>query len=88
MSLEIQWHDTDPETGERRRLRAEKFGGRWRFHWRLRRYERWQPLDPTQTMWEHVLDSLQRRYRRREGVSDEDVEYVERLLRAWRDEEE
>jgi hypothetical protein len=32
-------------------------------------------------MWEHVLDSLQRRYRRREGVSDEDVEQVERILK-------
>jgi hypothetical protein len=36
-------------------------------------------------MWEHVLDSLRRRYRRREGVSDADVEQVERLLKAWRD---
>jgi hypothetical protein len=32
-------------------------------------------------MWEHVLDSLQRRYRRREGVSDEDIDQVERILR-------
>ena len=36
-------------------------------------------------MWEHVLDSLRRRYRRREGVSDEDVEQVERLLKDWRE---
>ena len=35
-------------------------------------------------MWEHVLDSLKRRYRRREGVSDEDVEQVERILRDWK----
>jgi hypothetical protein len=41
-------------------------------------------------MWEHVLDSLKRRYRRREGVSDEDVAQVERIvkdLRRRRDEE-
>jgi len=42
-------------------------------------------------MWEHVLDSLKRRYRRREGVSDEDVDQVERIvkdLQRRRDEEE
>jgi len=91
MPVEIQWHDLDPETGERRRLRAEKFAGQWRFRWRLRRYERWNVLEPTREMWEHVLDSLKRRYRRREGVTDADVAYVERILAAWpavRDEEE
>ncbi len=31
-------------------------------------------------MWEHVLDSLKRRYRRREGVEDEDIEQVEKIL--------
>jgi hypothetical protein len=31
-------------------------------------------------MWDHVLDSLKRRYRRREGVSDEDIEQVERII--------
>ena len=34
-------------------------------------------------MWEHILDGLQRRYRRREGVSDEDLTQVERILKAW-----
>ena len=42
-------------------------------------------LEPTRAMWEHVLDSLKRRYRRREGVSDEDVAQVERVLRQWRE---
>ena len=32
-------------------------------------------------MWELLLDALRRRYRRREGVTDEDVEQVERILR-------
>ena len=31
-------------------------------------------------MWEHILDSLQRRYRRREGVDDRDIQQVEKLL--------
>jgi hypothetical protein len=92
MSLEIKWNDTDPETGERRFLRADKFAGTWRFCYRKQRRDvQWRPLQPTRLMWEHVLDSLKRRYRRREGVSDEDVAQVERLLLDWRgpeDEEE
>ena len=84
--MEIKWTDTDPETGERRYLRAEKFAGRWRFSYRgQRRDVRWLRLEPTRAMWEHVLESLRRRYRRREGVSDEDVEQVERVLKDWRE---
>ena len=71
---------------------AEKFAGEWNFRWKLQRRGPWtRGLQPTLAMWEHVLDSLQRRYRRREGVSDEDVEQVERILAVWReplDEEE
>jgi hypothetical protein len=92
MTLEIKWTDTDPESGERRYLCAEKFAGEWRFRWKLQRRGPWnRGLTPSRAMWEHVLDSLRRRYRRREGVSDEDVTQVERLLRGWRerrDEEE
>jgi hypothetical protein len=84
--MEIKWTDTDPETGERRYLRAEKFAGQWHFSYRAQRRDvRWQRLEPTRAMWEHVLESLRRRYRRREGVSDEDVTQVERLLKAWRE---
>ena len=32
MAIEIKWNDKDPETGERRYLRAEKFAGKWRFN--------------------------------------------------------
>jgi hypothetical protein len=82
MSVEIKWDDNDPETGQRRWLRAAKFAGGWHFSYRLRRRDvRWERLEPTRQMWEHVLDSLKRRYRRREGVSDEDVALVERILR-------
>ncbi len=84
--MEIKWTDTDPETGRRRYLRAARFAGRWRFSYRNQRRDvRWLDLTPTRQMWEIVLDSLKRRYRRREGVSDEDVAQVERVLREWRE---
>lgn len=84
--MQIKWTDKDPETGERRFLCAEKFGGTWRFRWKLQRRGEWnRGLEPTRQMWEHVLDSLKRRYRRREGVSDEDVALVERILADWRE---
>ena len=89
MTIEIKWTDTDPATGERRFLSAEKFAGQWRFKWKLQRRGPWtRGLEPTREMWEHVLDSLRRRYRRREGVSDEDIEQVERILEEWRRREE
>jgi hypothetical protein len=80
--MEIKWTDEDPETGQRRFLSAARFAGEWSFKWKLQRRGDWTPgLVPTRAMWEHVLDSLKRRYRRREGVSDEDVAQVERILR-------
>ena len=86
MSTEIKWTDTHPETGERRYLRAAKFAGRWQFSYRNQRRDvRWCELQPTREMWEIVLDNLKRRYRRREGVSDEDVAQAERVLREWRE---
>jgi hypothetical protein len=82
MPIEIKWTDEDPEAGGRRFLSAEKFAGEWSFKWKLQRRGEWtHGLEPTRAMWEHVLDSLRRRYRRREGVSDEDVAQVERILR-------
>ena len=82
MPIEIKWTDEDPETGERRFLSADKFAGEWSFMWKLERRGEWtRGLQPTRAMWEHVLDSLKRRYRRRQGVSDEDVAQVERILR-------
>jgi len=84
--MEIKWTDTDPDSGERRYLRAVRFAREWRFSYRKQRRDvRWRDLQPTRAMWEIVLDSLKRRYRRREGVSDEDVAQVERVLREWRE---
>jgi hypothetical protein len=83
MAIEIKWTDTDPETGQRRFLSAERFAGVWRFKSKLQRRGDWtKGLEPTREMWDHVLDSLRRRYRRREGVSDEDIQQVERIIRA------
>ena len=90
--MEIKWSDSDPETGQRRFLCADRFAGQWRFRWKLQRRGEWnRDLEPTREIWEHILDSLRRRYRRREGVSDEDVAKVERIvkdLHRRRDEEE
>jgi hypothetical protein len=86
MPIEIKWTDEDPDTGQRRFLSAEKFAREWSFKWKLQRRGDWTPIaKATRAMWEHVLDSLQRRYRRREGVSDEDISQVERVLRDWRE---
>jgi hypothetical protein len=85
MPIEIKWSDTDPDTGERRYLCADKFAGQWRFKSKLQRRGEWtRGLEPTLEMWEHVLDSLHRRYRRREGVSDQDVEQVTKIVDAIR----
>ena len=87
--LEIKWTDTDLETGQRRYLCAERFARVWRFRWKLQRRGEWnRDLEPTREMWEHVLDSLKRRYRRREGVDDDDIAQVEKILAAVIREEE
>src|SRR5262249_27481332 len=83
-TIEIKWTDTDPVTGARRFLCAEKFAGERRFRVKLRRRgPGTRGRQPPRGMWEHVLDSLRRRYRRREGVDDADVEQVERILADW-----
>ena len=79
--IEIKWHDIDPETGQRRYLCADRFAKVWRFRWKLERRGPWNhDLTPTRAMWEHVLDALERRYRRREGVTDADLTAVKRIL--------
>jgi hypothetical protein len=86
MTIQIKWTDEDPETGKRRFLRADKFAGEWSFKWKLQRRGDWtKGLVPTRAMWEHILDGLKRRYQRREGVSDEDIVQVERVLKNWKE---
>lgn len=87
--IEIKWTDTDPESGERRFVIAERFGGEWKFQWKSQRRAPWEgELKPTLDMWERVLDSLQRRYRRRQGVDAHDVEAVEKIVKEARRREE
>ncbi len=86
MSLEIKWTDTDPLTGQKRFLAAERFAGVWRFRFKLQRRGEWtQGLQPTRDMWEHVLESMRRRCQRDQDVGPEDVEQLERLLAEFRE---
>jgi hypothetical protein len=79
--MSIEWTDTDPATGEKRFVRVEKFARVWRFQVRFRRRTDWdRTVVPTRDMWETLLDALERRYRRREGVTDEDLEGVRKVI--------
>ena len=90
MSVEIQWSETDPETGERRYVAVKRFAGQWWFKSKIKRRGEWsKEPEPTLEMWERVLESLHRRYRRREGVTDEDLDQVTKIVEGMkRDREE
>jgi hypothetical protein len=80
--MEIKWTEVDPQSGQRRYLAAARFAGVWHFRVRLARRGEWtRGLEPSLEMWQIVLDNLQRRYRRRQGVNAEDVDQVERIVR-------
>ena len=67
--IQIQWHDRDPDSGERRYWRAERFAGQWKFQCKTERRGPWEgEVKPTRDTWERVLENMQRRYRRRQGV--------------------
>ena len=84
--MEIQWTDADPETGEKRFVRATKFARSWRFDVRFRRRENWEPAPTvTKDMWEELLDGLERRYQRREGVSEADLAAVRKAVVEYRE---
>ncbi|MEI7684013.1 MAG: hypothetical protein WCL32_03235 [Planctomycetota bacterium] len=79
--MDMKWNDTDPETDQRRFICAERFAGVWKFKSKLQRRGDWtKDLQPTRAMWEHVVDCLERRYWRREGVELADIEQVKRIL--------
>ena len=81
MSVDIQWTDTDPDTGDKRFVSVERFAGVWRIYVRAKRREEWgSPGVVSRDMWEVLLDALQRRYQRREGVTDVDLDFVRREL--------
>lgn len=86
MSVEIQWTDEDPETGERRFVCAEKFARGWRFKTRYRRREDWtRNVTPSKAMLDELLDAVERRYQRREGIDDRDLAVVRKMVADWRD---
>lgn len=86
MSVDIQWTDEDPETGEKRFVCAEKFARGWRFKTRFRRREDWaQNVIPSKAMLDELLDAVQRRYQRREGIDDRDVAVVRKMVADWKE---
>jgi hypothetical protein len=81
--MEIEWIDTDPVTGQKRFVQAEKFARKWSFRVRFRRRTDWQAAPAvTRDMWETLLDALERRYPRREGVTEEDLKQVRAAIAA------
>lgn len=79
--MSIEWTDMDPVTGTKRYVQAEKFARKWQFRVRARRRTNWEaPAQVSRDMWETLLDALERRYRRREGVTDEDLAQVRAVL--------
>ncbi|HEY1186744.1 MAG TPA: hypothetical protein VGE74_03755 [Gemmata sp.] len=83
--MQIEWTDEDPVTGDKRSVRAERFARAWNFKVRFRRYETWAPVaHPSLDMWETLLDALERRYPRREGVTDQDLKQVRAIVAAWK----
>lgn len=83
MSVDVQWTDADPATGEKRFVSADRFAKAWRFWVRFRRRETWEPpAVVTRDMLEVLLDALERRYQRREGITDADLQWVRKALAA------
>ena len=75
--MSIEWTDTDPETGEKRFVTVEKFARKWHFKTRFRRRTEWEKVKtPTRAMWEDLLEALERRFQRPEGVTEDDLKYV------------
>jgi hypothetical protein len=86
MSVEVQWTDTDPDTGERRFVAAEKFARKWSFKVRYKRRQDWsRRIRLTREVWETLLEALERRYRRSEGVKEDDLADVRKILAEWTD---
>ena len=84
--MEIKWVDTDPVTEKRRFVRAEHFSGRWTFACRRERRSVWEKwANPSRQMWEDLLEALERRVQRREGIEESDVAAVRKILAEWRD---
>jgi hypothetical protein len=83
--VEIQWTDEDPTTGETRFVKVERFARTWQFAVRAKRRENWQRISPTREMYEILLDSMERRYQRREGIDDDEIAAVKKIIAGWKD---
>lgn len=83
--MDIQWTDVDPDTGVKRFVTAERFARDWKFFVRFRRRENWQPIEPTKLMWEVLLDGMERRLSRREGIEEFDINVVKKILVSWKE---
>jgi len=85
MSVEIQWTERDDTSGARTFIRVRRFARVWQFQQRRARRELWQAIAvPTVAMLEDLLEALERRLPRREGVTAEDTAQVKSLLHAAR----
>lgn len=71
---------TKTADGEKREVRAEKFGGNWRVQSRLRGEERWTYHDvPLLADLVELRDVLWRKYQRKR-LPHEDVTVIDRLI--------
>jgi hypothetical protein len=83
MSVEVQWTDTDPATGLKRFVSVDRFAGQWRFKVRPKRREDWRRVNtPGRDLWETLLEALERRVQRAEGITHEDLAAVRKTLAA------
>lgn len=74
------WKETTPE-GDKREVRAIKFGGVWRIQAKLKNEETWTYYDvPTLDDLAELRDVLFRKYQRRRAAF-EDVLLIEKMIR-------
>lgn len=72
---------TTTEDGQKREVRAEKFGGRWRIQAKLKHEEKWTYYDdPLLDDLMELRDVLWRKYQRKH-LAWEDVAAVDQLIR-------
>lgn len=75
---------TVTEDGEKREVRAERFGGKWRFQAKLKSEERWTYFDhPSIEDLEQLRDILWRKYQRKRLPHD-DVASIDAWLERVR----
>ena len=75
---------TRTEEGEKREVRAERFGGRWRFQAKLKSEERWTYYDvPSLEDLDELRDILWRKYQRKRLPHD-DVASIDAMIAEMR----